>query len=610
MQPSRQGRGLAAILLQLLGDSDGLGIVGDERGDVRAGLRQDEVIGLGAGSLHDDVPGEVRVILRSQHLSLLDIGVEFADSVHHLPQFLGAGLVLGEGQGEIEFLIEDIAPLGLGDHAVKLRNFLRQGILAADHLVGELLDRRILRPDLGGALERTLGLGGIPREGRLLRGEDRHVGGVDGVVDLRENGGPGEIAGAAPDLVHIALHVGKVMLITEPLQLAEVAPKFQHLTLLGLLVHHDRRLEFAEEVGLLQSLEGAVELALLDEVIHGTHPDGDVVHGLPREGVEGFERRHKIGNREELLHFLGPDLDALVAALEQHPVEGAGDDAVAVAAGQEETDHLRLELDLGLQAERGHLGVLSQDFGLRALLVLDAIAELGGAPARFRQLGGAALRTPLGGALVIGGLDLVRPVHDDPFLGFADRLQLILRHLELAEFGAHVPDLLDLGGDGQAIITVDLVFGRLEEQVKGLLLVGEVVGSVDRVGRQQALDATEQILILQHVTAGGGCRQVALEAHPHRPGVAEVESLPLPLHRTVLHVDRVAVDIEQPIRATLGGRALVIPAATTGDGRARRRRLGEPLGDQRAPTETNEERCTHGGKIRNARGLRPGVGHG
>ena len=52
---------------------------------------------------------------------------------------------------------------------------------------------------------------------------------------------------------------------------------------------------------------------------------------------------------------------------------------MAVAASHQEGDHLRLELDLRLEAEGGHLGVAGNNLRLGTSLVLDLKTELGGA---------------------------------------------------------------------------------------------------------------------------------------------------------------------------------------------------------------------------------------
>ena len=142
--------------------ADQLGVVGDQRSDVGARLGEHQVVGLGLIDLDDDVPGQIGIILRSQHGGLLDIGVEFADPIDDLAKLLGALLVLREGQGVFQLLVVDIAPLRFGKQTVKLRHLLGERILAAHHLVGEILHARILRPNFGGTLERGLRLGGIP----------------------------------------------------------------------------------------------------------------------------------------------------------------------------------------------------------------------------------------------------------------------------------------------------------------------------------------------------------------------------------------------------------------------------------------------------------------
>ena len=266
------------------------------------------------------------------------------------------------------------------------------------------------------------------------------------------------------------------MLVAEALEFAEVLPQGEHLALLLLGIGHHDRLEFAEEVGLLQALEGAVQLTLLHQVVDGLHALGRVLDRLAGEHVEGFEGRDEVGDREELLHFLGADDDVLAAALEEDAVEAARDQRVAVAAGHQERDHLGLELDLGLQAERGHLGVLGEDLGLRARLVLHLEGEFGGSGRRLAE--GLGLRGGLG-AGVVGFLDGVGAVDDDAFLHLAERLQLRLVDLDLAELLLHGPDLLDLRGDGQRAVAVDVEFSRLEEQVEGFLLVAIVVLLVD-----------------------------------------------------------------------------------------------------------------------------------
>ena len=161
------------------------------------------------------------------------------------------------------------------------------------------------------------------------------------------------------------------------MQFPEVAPKVEHLALLDLLIHHHRRLEFTEKIGFLEALKGPVEFALLVEVVDGAHACGDVAHGLAGQGVDRFQRWHEIRDREELLHFLGADPNVLITALKEDAVEGTGDEAVTVATGEQEADHLRLKLNLCLQAQRDHLRILGKDFGLRALFIFHPKAQLG-----------------------------------------------------------------------------------------------------------------------------------------------------------------------------------------------------------------------------------------
>ena len=249
--------------------------------------------------------------------------------------------------------------------------------MATHDLIGEFLHGRVLGPNLGGPFQGSLGLGRVAAEGSLLGGKHRHIRSVDRVIHPGQDSGTGEVTGATADLIHVGFNISEIALVAEALQFPEVAPKVEHLALLDLLIHHHRRLKFSEKVSFLKALKSTVELTLLVEVVDGSHARGDVTHGLAGQRIDRFQRRHEIRDREELLHFLGADLDVLITALEEDAVEGASDEAVTVATGEQEADHLRLKLYLRLQAQRDHLRILGEDFGLRTLFILHPIAELG-----------------------------------------------------------------------------------------------------------------------------------------------------------------------------------------------------------------------------------------
>ena len=197
----------------------------------------------------------------------------------------------------------------------------------------KVLHAGILGPDFGSALQGGLSLNRVAGQSRSLGGKQGHVRRVHRVGDLGENRGAGEIAGAAADLIDVALDAAEVTLIAEALQFAEILPEGKHVTLLLLRVGHHDRFKLTEEEGLLQSLKGAVELTLLHQVIDGLHPFGGILDRLPGEHIEGFEGRHEIGDREELFHFLRSDDDILAATLEEHAIERTRDQRVAIAAG-------------------------------------------------------------------------------------------------------------------------------------------------------------------------------------------------------------------------------------------------------------------------------------
>ena len=575
--------------------ADELGVIGDQRSDIGTRLGEHDVVGLRLVHLDDDVPREVGIILRGQHGSLLDVGIELADAVDNLAKLLGALLVLGQRQGVFQLLIVDVAPLRLRHEAVEFRNLLGQRVLSTHHLRGEVFHAGILGPDLGGALESSLGLDIVASQGGALGGEQGHVRRVHRVGDLREDRGAWEVTGAAADLIDVAFDIAEVALIPEPLEFAEIPPEGEHLALLLLWVGHHDGLELTEEERLLQALEGAIELPLLHQIIDGLHTFGRILDRLAGKHVEGFQRRYEVGDREELFYFLRSNDDILAATLEEHAVERTRDQRVAIAAGHEERHHLGLELDLRFESEREQFGILGQNLRLRSGLILHLITKLGGSRGRLTE------RFGLGGPLrtgVIGRLDVICSVDNDAFLHLTQRLHLILGDLNLTELLFDHPNLLDLGGDGEGVVGVDIVFRRLEQKIKGLLLVAVVIVLVDGLGRKQELDLVEERHIALHVAVIGRRGEVALETGADGAGVAEVHRGALPLHGAVLHVHGVAVDVKDTVGATFGGRALVITGRAAAIHRSTGwRRLGETEHSHRTPTKETEERVTHGGKV-------------
>ena len=463
-------------------------------------------------------------------------------------------------------------------------------------------------PDLGGALHRGLGLGHVLGEDGLAGGEELHVGGVLGCLDLRSHRGGGEVLGAGRDLVEVLVDVGEVALVADALELAQVAPELEHDALLGRVVALDDGLVLAEEIGLLQALEGAVDLALPVEVVDRAHADGDVVYGLAAQAVERLEGGDVVRDGEELLHLLGADADVLVLGLEHHAVEGAGHDAMAVAAGQEVLDDLGLELDLRLEGEGRHAGLVGDDLGLGLLLLLHPEAELGRAGGRLHEGAALALLVALLGALVVGDLHLLAAVHHDALLLPAQGLELVVVHAHVAELDALLPDLADLRGEGQRVLAVLLVAGGLEEEIEGLLLVGRPGALVDDGGGEQGLDAGQEREVAGGLLGGRRRGEVALEAGAHHARVAEVEGLALPLHGAVLHVDGVAVDVEEAVGHRLAAAASVVAPAAAGDGRAglAHGALGEAVGGEQGGQGRGQEggQGAHGG-VRRSRGPRP-----
>ena len=129
-------------------------------------------------------------------------------------------------------------------------------------------------------------------------------------------------------------------------------------------------------------------------------------------------------------------------------------------------------------------------------------------------------------------------------------------------------------------------------------MIAIVVLLVDGLGRKQELNLVQKSHVALHVAVISRGGQVTLEAGADGAGVAEVHRRALPLHGTVLHVHRVAIDVKDSVGATFGGGALVVTGGAVGvDGRARRRGLGETEHGHRAPTEETKESITHGEKV-------------